>query len=220
MDETKIELPAWLPWATTACLAALVACLGELWIIEKTRTQLLRDENLLAEASLKGAQNQLEAERIVSRREIEGLKAAPAAGRVALLAAPDAGRDDPFGQDRAWGIAVWNAAADSVQIRFTGLPSPDSVQTGFAGPPSQGPDRAYQCWIEGPGPGLPVGFMVRFDLKYDSYALAAHLAQPVPPGYRILLIDGAKGGAATLEEAKARGSIVLASPPQAGKISN
>jgi hypothetical protein len=207
MDETKIELPAWLPWATTACLAALVACLGELWIIEKTRTQLLKDENLLAEASLKGAQNQLEAERIVTRREIEGLKAAQAAGGVALLAAPGAGRDDPFGQDRAWGIAVWNAAADSVQIRFAGLPS-------------RSPDRAYQCWIEGPGPGLPVGFMVRFDLKYDSYALAAHLAQPVPPGYRILLIDGAKGGAATLEEAKARGSIILAYPPQAGKISN
>lgn len=74
MDETKIELPAWLPWATTACLAALVACLLELWIIERTRTQLLRDEALVADANLRAARNQLEEERILTRREIEELK--------------------------------------------------------------------------------------------------------------------------------------------------
>src|ERR1035438_3088444 len=63
-DESRIELPAWLPWATTACLAALVACLGELWVIERARSQLLREEGMLTEAALKGMQNQLEAERI------------------------------------------------------------------------------------------------------------------------------------------------------------
>jgi len=207
MDETKIELPAWLPWATTACLAALVACLGELWIIEKTRTQLLKEENLLAEASLKGAQNQLEAERIVSRREIDGVRAGSAAASVTFLATPGAGREDPFGLDHAWGVAVWNASAENVQIRLAGLPTPD-------------PDRDYQCWIEGSGPGLPVGCIIHSSVYDDSYALAVHLRSPVPPEYRILLIYGKKGGAATLEEAKAGGSIVLASPPQAGKISN
>jgi hypothetical protein len=207
MDETKIELPAWLPWASTACLAALVACLGELWIIEKTHTQFLKDENLLAEASLKGAQNQLEAERIVNGREIEEMRAGSAANSVTFLATPGAGREDPFGLNHAWGIAVWNATAQNVQIRFSGLPPLD-------------PDRDYQCWIEGPGPGLPAGSILRSNVYDDSYALAVHLRSPVPPGYRILLIDGAKGGAATPEEAKARGSIILASPPPAGKISN
>jgi hypothetical protein len=207
MDETKIELPAWLPWATTACLAALVSCLCELWIIERTRTQLLREENQLAEASLKGAQNQLEAERIVSRRELEETRAGSTADSVTFLATPGAGREDPFGPGHEWGVAVWNAATQDMQIRFVGLPS-------------LGADRAYQCWIEGPGPGFPVGNRVRLDLSDNSYALAVHLAQPIPPGYRILLIDGAKGGAATLEEAKAKGSIILASPPQGGKISN
>jgi hypothetical protein len=207
MDETKIELPAWLPWATTACLAALVSCLCELWIIERTRTQLLRDENQLAEASLKGAQNQLEADRIVSRREIEEARAGSAADSVTFLGTPGAGREDPFGLDHTWGIAVWNAAAMSVHIRFAGLPP-------------EGPDRDYQCWIEGPGPGLPVGSVIRSNVYDDSYALAVHLQSPVPPGYRIFLIDGKKGGAGTFEEAKANGSIILASPPQAGKISN
>ena len=207
MDETKIELPAWLPWATTACLAALVACLCELWIIERTRTQLLREENQLAEALLKGAQNQLEAERIVSRREIEEARSGSAGGGVTFLATPGAGREDPFGPDHAWGIAVWNAAARSLQIRFAGLPPLD-------------PDRDYQCWIDGRGPGLPVGSLIRSRIYDDSYALAVHLQSPVPAGYRIFLIDGKKGGAGTLEEAKAKGSIILASPPQAGKISN
>jgi hypothetical protein len=207
MDETKIELPAWLPWATTACLAALVACLIELWIIEKTRTQLLREENLISEASLKGAQNQLVAERIVGRREIDEMRAGSAANSVTFLATPGAGREDPFGLDHAWGVAVWNAAAQNVQIRLAGLPPPD-------------PDRDYQCWIDGSGPGLPVGCMVRSSVYDDSYAIALHLRSPAPIGYSILLIYGKKGGAATLEEAKAGGSIVLASPPQAGKISN
>jgi len=85
MDETKIELPAWLPWATTACLAALVACLLELWIIERTRTQLLRDEALVGEASLRAARNQLEEERILTRREIEQLKAGAAASSDAQV---------------------------------------------------------------------------------------------------------------------------------------
>jgi hypothetical protein len=207
MDETKIELPAWLPWATTACLAALVACLVELWIIEKTRTQLLKDENLLAEASLKGAQNQLEAERIVNRREIDEMRAGPAGNIVTILAAPGAGREDPFGLGHPWGVAVWHAATQDMQIRFVGLPP-------------LGPDRAYQFWIEGPGPGLPLGRRVRLDLSGNLYAIAVHLEQPIPPSCRILLIEGPKGGAATLDEAKAKGSIVLASLPQDGKISN
>jgi hypothetical protein len=207
MDETKIELPAWLPWATTACLAAMVACLGELWLIEKTRTQLLKEENVLAEASLKGYQNQLEAERIVNGREIEELRAASAAGAVAVFAVPGAGREDPFGLDHAWGVAVWNAAAQIAHVQFVGLPP-------------LGADRDYQLWIEGSGPGLPVSCIVRKDISDDSCAVAVHLAQPVPPGYRLLLIDGVKGGAATLDEAKARGSIILASLPQPGKISN
>jgi hypothetical protein len=207
MDETKIELPAWLPWATTACLAALVACLCELWIIERTRTQLLRDENQLAEASLKGEQNQLEAERIVTRREIEEARAGSAADSVTFLATPGAGREDPFGLERSWGIAVWNAAGRNVHIRFAGLPPLD-------------PDTDYQCWIDGPGPGLPVGSLIHPNTYDDSYALAVHLQSPVAAGYRIFLIEGKKGGAGTLEEAKAKGSIILASPPQAGKISN
>ncbi len=65
MDETKYELPAWLPWATTACLAVMVACLFEFWTIEKSRSELLSEQGLLAESAAKAWQNQIEAERII-----------------------------------------------------------------------------------------------------------------------------------------------------------
>jgi hypothetical protein len=203
MDETKIELPAWLPWATTACLAALVACVGELWIVERARNQLERDERRLEEASLKAAQNQLEAERIVDRREIEELGASAAE----LLAAPGATADSPFA-GRPWGVARWNGAAGTVLVRFSGLPAPAS-------------GRDYQLWIDGAGAGFPQDCgVVQAPQDGDPGALVVRLGGPVPRGSRILLIDGKKGGARTLAEAQAGGSIVLASLPRPGKITN
>jgi hypothetical protein len=205
MDETKIALPAWLPWATTACLAALVACLGELWIIEKTRTQMVRDEILLSETSLKAAQNQLEAERIVSRREIEQLRAAPPVYGVALLSAPK--NRDPLVLGHPWGVATWSATGEEARIRLSGLASLDD-------------GRDYQLWIEDSAGGDLTHCLIRSALKEGEAELSLHFESPVPPGYRILLIEAKKGGASSLDAAMAEGSIVLATPAQPGKISN
>ncbi|HEY5078754.1 MAG TPA: anti-sigma factor, partial [Opitutaceae bacterium] len=134
MNETRIELPGWLPWGTTACLAAVVACLVELWTIERARNQLLRDEGQLSESAMHGMGNQLEAERIISQREIEGLRAAAASRgviRVVLLAAPP-------GAVPAIGALAWDTADGSGVIRVSGLPV-------------QAPERDYQLWIEGAG---------------------------------------------------------------------
>src|SRR5208283_3942660 len=141
-DQSRIELPPWLPWATTACLAALVACLGELWIIEKTRSRLLREQSALAEAALKGSRNQLEAERIVNARELAGLRAA-AAGKgvpeIALLL-PAEGTRAPAG---ALGAVAWDNSGKRALLRLKGMPA-------------QAPDRDYQLWLEGPGLGNPL----------------------------------------------------------------
>jgi hypothetical protein len=200
MDDTKIELPAWLPWATTACLAALVSCLVELWVIEKTRNELLRDDNAIGQASLQAAQNQLEAERIVGRRELEQMGAHGAE----VLARP--------GEDRSlpgpWGIASWDAGAGILLVRLAGLPI-------------LGADRDYQLWIEASGPGYPqaCGIVYRSP-ENDEGTATIRLHPPVPEKYRILLIAGEKGGSGTLEEAQAHGSIILASTLPRGKISN
>jgi hypothetical protein len=139
MDESKIELPAWLPWATTACLAALVACLGELWLIERTRTQLLRDKGQLDDAALKGAENQLEAERIVGGRALEQMRLAdaPAAGLQVILLLPPGGMPAKEPPPPAAAL-VLDAAGKRGLIRLS-VPS-----DGDRG-------RDYRLWLEGPG---------------------------------------------------------------------
>jgi len=203
MDESKIELPAWLPWATTACLAALVACLGELWIIERMRSQLLRDQGLLAEAAMKGMENQLEAERIVNRGEVAGLRAAapsPAEPRVALLLAAEGG------SPRACGAVAWDSTARRGEIRLSGMGA-------------QPPERDYQLWLDVPAPGNPADCGVfHAPSKDDGGAIPIAMTGAIEPGCRFILVDGKRGGAHTLDEAEAGGSIVLATLPIGAKI--
>jgi hypothetical protein len=195
MDETKIELPAWLPWATTACLAALVACLVELWIIEKTRNQLIRDEEALGQVALQAAQNQLEAERIVSSREVASLRMQ----RTEILHGRTPGGPLAAGP---WGVAEWSPDGKTLLLHFAELAA-------------QHADRDYQLWIEGSGPGYPkdCGAIRPISKDNPADAVVVRLDSPIPADYRILLIDGAKGGAPTLGDAKAGGSIILASTP-------
>jgi hypothetical protein len=203
MDETKYELPTWLPWATTACLAALVACLFEFWIIEKSRSELLSEQGLLAESAAKAGQNQIEAERIIRSREIEVLaaKADPQSGLQVIRLQPETPGD------LSCGVAVLDPASGRGQLRLYGI---------FGQPQA----RDYQLWVEGPGPGYPARCGV-FHLEpgngqgTDPVPIAATLN----PGCRMILIEGAKGGSSTLSGAREGGSIVLASPPYTGEIS-
>jgi Anti-sigma-K factor rskA len=205
-DRSRIELPPWLPWATTACLAALVACLGELWIIEKTRSQLLREQAMLAEAATKGAQNQLEAERIVNGREISRLRAAPApqAGLELALLLPQEGANLPA---PAFGVVAWDRAGRRALIRLHGMPA-------------QAPARDYQLWLVAPGPGSPVECAV-FHAPADDGGAGNLISMPdgVAHGCRFILVDAPRGGVRTLDGAQAGASIVLATLPLAENIS-
>jgi hypothetical protein len=204
MDETKTALPSWLPWATTACLAVLLACVGEISVIEKTRGQLARDENLLLQAEIKASRNQLEAERIVTRRELENLRS-PRATRTVLLSAQASDASRPLGPGAPWGVVIWDPSDQHAVLCCSGLPV-------------LGADRDYQVWIEGPAPDYPVLCGYFNVASVDGFPV--DLKSPVDRACRILLIDGKKGENQTLEEVKAAGSIVLATPPRPGKISN
>ena len=202
-DESKIELPAWLPWATTACLAALVACLGELWVIEKERSQLIREDAALSQTALKAAENQLEAERIVSAREGAGLRAI-AGPQVALLLAPGGS----LAPKAAFGVVDWDPAARRGRIRLSGLPVLP-------------PERDYQLWLDGQGPGYPADCgAFHGPADDDGAGISISVAGAVGPGCRFLLVDGVKGGGRTLAEAGAHGSIVLATLPIGENISH
>ncbi len=202
MDEPKYELPAWLPWATTACLAALVACIGELWVIEKSRSVLLREQIQLAESAVKAAQNQLEAERILDARQIQNLGAHAASGdglKVAVLLPQVPGSP-------AVGVAVVDRASGRGQLRLFG---------GFAQPDA----RDYQLWIEGPGPGYSARCGV-FHVAQGGDMGAIPISVPaMDAGSRLVLIDGAGGGSSSLGQAEATGPIILASAPYKGRIS-
>ncbi len=205
MEEDKIPLPAWLPWAAVACLAAMLACVGELWLVEKARGRLTRDQVLMAEAALKGAENQLEAERIVGRREFGAARAegATLSGLRVELLSP---QDGPTAQGRAAGVIVWESGGSRALLRTYGLP----------GTP---PGRDYQLWLDGPGQDYPADCGVLGTRPPGgSGEYTASLPSPFEEGCRFLLVECRKGGCRTLEEARSGGSIVLASLPHTGSI--
>jgi negative regulator of sigma E activity len=59
-----------LPWAAAACFALTAAWLGQLYLSARSEAGLLRDTQTLSDLSLKSSQNQLEAERILARRQL------------------------------------------------------------------------------------------------------------------------------------------------------
>ena len=203
MDEDKIPLPPWLPWAATACLAAMLACVGELWLVERARGHLLRDQVLLSESALKAKDNQLEAERILGKRELgEARSATRGAGfGVELLAPPQDPR--PTG---VWGAVVWSADGDHALLRLSGLPAAK-------------PGRSYQLWLDGPGQDFPVSCgLLGPATPENEGGFPVALPSPLEPGCRFLLFECASEGSKTLESARSGGSIILASLPYTGSI--
>jgi len=65
-----IAFPTWIALATAACFALTAAWLGQAYVSERTATATLRDEQTIAALSLRAAQNQVEAERLIHRGEL------------------------------------------------------------------------------------------------------------------------------------------------------
>jgi len=194
MDESKIALPSWLPWATTAILAALVACVGELWLIERARNELLREESAVAASVLKSSQNQLEAERIVSGRELSRL----GHGLGVAFLSPMPG--DPR---HTCGAVVWSRGQGHGVLTvydLTPAPAWGDFQLWMADSDSEEPPSESICATFAP----PVA--------EGAFEKEIELPIPESAGLRFFLIFGKKGGAGTLKEALKEGSIVLASP--------
>jgi anti-sigma-K factor RskA len=59
-----------IPWAMAACFGLSAAWLGQLYLGMRAEASLLRDGRAIAELTLKSTQQQLEAERILARRQI------------------------------------------------------------------------------------------------------------------------------------------------------
>ena len=77
--DTGLGLLTVIPWVTTIGLALLCAWLGQLYLVLRSESILLRDQVALDRVTLAMLQQQLEAERIISAAEIAQLK--PAGGK-------------------------------------------------------------------------------------------------------------------------------------------
>jgi hypothetical protein len=202
MAESNIGLPSWLPWATTAILAVVVACVGERLMIEKAKTQLLRDEAVLSASAMKNVQNQLEAEQILSSRELSRLDADFS---IEMLAPP---RATP---SRTCGAVVWKPTSPKAALALFNLPKR----------PMSGD---YQLWVlytdAGAHPHPTSCTVFEVTVPSPSFDTTVNIPQPQLQGIRFVLFFGKKGGASTLAEAKAEGSIVLASPSWDGRIND
>ena len=71
--------PSWnvwnvIPWAAAACFAIGAAWLGQRYIASQSELVALRDRNALVDVAVKTAEQQLEAERIITRRQLADLQ--------------------------------------------------------------------------------------------------------------------------------------------------
>lgn len=84
---TVIPFASWIGLAAAACFALAAAYFGQAFVTERAAVAALRDQQTLADLALRGATNQLEAERLISRRELAAAsaKAAESSGLVAAL---------------------------------------------------------------------------------------------------------------------------------------
>ncbi len=73
-----IAFPSWIAIGAAACFALTAAYFGQAFLTERAMADALRDQQTLADLSLRGVNQQLEAERLIGRREL-----AEAAAKVA-----------------------------------------------------------------------------------------------------------------------------------------
>jgi anti-sigma-K factor RskA len=139
-----------IPWAIAAGFAIGCAWLGQLHLHNRAENSVLQDQLRLAEIELTSARHQLEAERILTNRQIADateqltqlreqlrMDGDPAQFKIATLAAV------PGNSPQDLAIAVWNPTTQQGVLRVEKLPALAS-------------DKDYQLWLIDPAYPTPV----------------------------------------------------------------
>lgn len=79
------RVPAFIPWALAAGLAVLAAWLGQSYLLERTAAARYRQQHAVADVALQTLRQQLEAERIVTRRQFQDIDQQVNAANTALV---------------------------------------------------------------------------------------------------------------------------------------
>jgi anti-sigma-K factor RskA len=197
-----IPLTSWIGLAAAACFALTTAYFGQAFLTERASVAALRDQQTLAELALRGATNQLEAERLIGRRELAA-RDQRVTDLTRQLAAQGTLADYKIAtlasllgnSPQALAVAVWNPANQEGVLTVQKLPALAA-------------DKDYQLWVVDPQYPIPVdGGVFRVDPATGEARLNFRPNLPVKTVAKFAVSLERKGGVP-----KAEGPMVLIGP--------
>jgi anti-sigma-K factor RskA len=191
----------WAGWALAACLAVLSLWTGQLYFTVRTQNALLQEQQALASTTLRSAQNQLAAERILNQHQLQD-----ASRQIATLGQKLRNQGDLAqfkistlvsmlgNSPQAMAVAVWNPATQEGVLRTDKLPP-------------LAPDKDYQLWVVDPQYPNPVdGGVFRVDPKTGEARYQFKADKPIRTVAKFAVSLERRGGVP-----KAEGPMVLLS---------
>jgi anti-sigma-K factor RskA len=197
-----IPFTSWIGLAAAACFALTTAYFGQAFLTERASVAALRDQQTLAELALRGATNQLEAERLIGRRELAA-RDQRVTDLTRQLAAQGTLADYKIAtlasllgnSPQALAVAVWNPANQEGVLTVQKLPALAA-------------DKDYQLWVVDPQYPIPVdGGVFRVDPATGEARLNFRPNLPVKTVAKFAVSLERKGGVP-----KAEGPMVLIGP--------
>lgn len=208
------------PWAIAASLALCAGWFAQLYLSSQSEAELLRSQSELATLSVQATRQQLEAERILARRQVADLEQQKAGAEAQLVEARAkfADRESQIARlatdlksqvdlanlkvtalasllndsPKAQAIAVWNPASQEGLLKVEKLPALT-------------PTQDYQLWVVDPQYPNPVdGGVFTVDPVTGEARLIFHAKQPVASVNAFAVTLERKGGVP-----KAEGPFVL-----------
>jgi len=215
-NSSILAFPTWIGYATAACFACLAAYFAQAYFTESALSSALRDQQSLVDFSLRSANNQLAAERLITQRELADI-AKRASDSAALVATLESRLADTKQQlltqgtladykiatlasllgnsPQAVAVAVWNPSSQEGILTVKKLPALAA-------------DKDYQLWVVDPQYSIPVdGGVFKVDPTTGEGRLIFHPNRPVQTAAKFAVSLERKGGVP-----KAEGPMVLIGP--------
>lgn len=213
---TILPFPTWIGFATAACFACLAAYFAQAYFNQSALNSAFRDQQNLADLSLRSTKNQLAAERLIAQRELADA-AKRAADTAALITTLESRLAETkqrlFAQGtladykiatlasllgnspQAVAVAIWNPASQEGVLTVQKLPALAA-------------DKDYQLWVIDPQYSIPVdGGVFKVDPTTGEGRLVFHPNRPVQTVAKFAVSLERKGGVP-----KAEGPMVLIGP--------
>ncbi len=213
---TILPFPTWIGFATAACFACLAAYFAQAYFNQSALNSAFRDQQSLADLSLRSTKNQLAAERLIAQRELADAakRASDSAALVTTLESRLAETKQQLitqgtladykiatlasllgNSPQAVAVAVWNPSSQEGVLTVQKLPALAA-------------DKDYQLWVVDPQYSIPVdGGVFKVDPTTGEGRLIFHPNRPVQTVAKFAVSLERKGGVP-----KAEGPMVLIGP--------